>query len=334
MTLRRTRRILLLTLAALVLLWAFAALHPQAPPVDPPGTLVRVGGRDIHLLCRREGSPTVILDSGLGSSSLDWSLVQEEVARFTRVCSFDRPGYGWSEPRPGARTSLIIVQELEELLRTVGIDGPYVMAGHSFGGLNARLFSARNPGKVRGLVLVDASHEEGLERLPQAFWRSVRLNLSIARWISPIGGLRLADALGLIPTARLLEHLPEEAAASARQHFFRSETIRTACRELDALPESQRQVAEAGSLGDLSLVVLTSNVSMNPNRELAPGVSLEEMRRAWHALQSEFLQLSSRSRQVLVEDSGHYIPIERPQPVIRAIRETVELARTEAVGAT
>ncbi len=302
--------------------------------VNPPGRLVSVAGGDIHLLCSGEGSPTVILDAGLGGSTLDWTLVQEQVARFTRVCSFDRPGYGWSEPRAGERTTRNIVRELEELLRTAEIPGPYVLVGHSFGGLNMRLFSTRNPGKVCGLVLVDASHEEGLERLPPAFWKSIRLTLSVARWISPIGGLRLADALGLIPNTRVFECLPKEAAVSARRHLCRSQTIRTTHRELDALSESQRQVAEAGRLGDLPVVVLTSSVSTHPGRDLPPGVSIEEMRRAWRALQAELLRLSSRSRQVLVEDSGHYIAIERPQPVIRAIRETVQLARTEAVGAT
>lgn len=302
----------------------------EAQPGDPPGTLVGVGRAGIHLLCRGEGSPTVVLDSGLGGCCLDWSLVQEEVARFTRVCSFDRPGYGWSDPRPGPRTSLVIVQELEELLASAGIDGPYIMAGHSFGGLNVRLFAARNRRKVGGLILVDGSHHEGLERLPRAFWRSVRLNLGIARWISPIGGLRLADALGLVPTTRLLRHLPEDAAACATRLFLRSETIRTVRRELDGLPASQRQVADAGTLGDLPVVVLTSNVSTHPDRDLAPGIPFEDMRRSWHGLQAELLGLSTRSRQVLVEDSGHYIAMERPRPVIRAIREAVELARTDA----
>ncbi|MFQ6045955.1 MAG: alpha/beta fold hydrolase [Gemmatimonadales bacterium] len=302
--------------------------------MNPPGRLVPLAGGDIHLLSCGAGSPTVVLDAGLGSSLLDWSLVQDEVARFTRVCSFDRPGYGWSEPRRGGRTSHVMVQELQELLQTAEIDGPYVMVGHSFGGLNVRLFSARNPEKVRGLVLVDASHEEGLQRLPRTYWRFVRLSLRVARWIAPIGGLRLADALGFVPTTRLFEHFPEETAAFARQLCFRSRTMRTALRELAALPVSQRQVTEVGHLGDLPVVVLTSNLFTDSDRELAPGVSLEEMRSAWHVLQSELLRLSSRSRRVLVEDSGHYMAIERPQPVIRAIRETVELARSEAVGAT
>ncbi len=301
--------------------------------MNHPGRLVQVGGGDVHVLCLGEGSPTVILDSGLGGSCLDWTLVQEEVSRFTRVCSFDRPGYGWSEPRSTERTSRTIVRELEMLLRAAEISGPYVMVGHSFGGLNMRLFAALNREEVRGLVLVDASHEQGLERLPQAFWSAVRRQLRVARWISALGGLRLADALGFIPTTRLFRQLPGKAAAAARRQFCRSETIRTLRRELDALPGSQRQVAASGNLGDLPLVILTSNLSLNPNRDLGPDVPIEEMRRAWRALQAELLGLSSRSRQVFVEDSGHYIAIERPQPVIRAIRETVDLARTAAVEA-
>lgn len=300
---------------------------------QPPGRLVPVAGGTMHLLCQGEGSPTVVLDAGLGGSFLDWAAVQPEVARFTRVCALDRPGYGWSQARRSERTSLNIVRELEDLLRVAGIEAPYVMVGHSFGGFNMRLYAARHPETVRGLVLVDASHQQGLERLPPAYWRAVRVTLTLARWMAPWGGLGIADALGLIPATRVFDGLPASAATAARRHLCCSRTIRTIRRELKALPQSQRQVAEAGSLGDLPVVVLTSNVSTQPDRDLPRGISLDDMRRAWRVLQAELLALSSRSRQVRVEDSGHYIAIERPQPVIRAILATVQLARAELVGA-
>lgn len=301
--------------------------------MNPPGRSVRLGGGAMHLLCRGEGSPTVILDAGLAGCSLDWTLVQEDVASFTRVCSFDRPGYGWSAPRAAQRSSSVIVEELEELLAAAEVAGPYVLVGHSFGGFNMRLFAASNRETVRGLVLVDASHPEGLERLPQAYWQAVHRKLSLARWIAPTGALHVADTLGLIPETRIFAHFPGRAAIAARRHFCRSRTILTTRRELDALPQSQRQVAAAGSLGDLPVVVLTSNLTLHPDRDLPREVSVEEMRRVWRVLQAELLGLSSKSRQVLVEDSGHYIAFERPQPVIQAIRETVQLAGRERVEA-
>jgi pimeloyl-ACP methyl ester carboxylesterase len=302
--------------------------------MNAPGRLVHLRDGAMHVLCRGNGSPTVILDAGLAGCSLDWALVQEHVAKFTSVCTFDRPGYGWSAPRAGQRSSGVIVREIEELLQAAGVAGPYVVVGHSFGGLNMRLFAARNREAVRALVLVDASHTEGLERLPRAYWDAVRRKLRLARWIAPTGALHLADALGLIPETRLYARFPDSARVPARRHFCRSGTIVTTCRELDALPSSQRQVAAAGTLGQLPVVVLSSVLTLHPDRDLPRAVSARELRRVWQLLQAELLALSTQSRQVLVEESGHYIAIERPQAVVQAIRDTVQHARRAPVEAT
>src|SRR5690349_6601006 len=123
-----------------------------------PGKLVDVGGYQLHVNCTGTGSPTVILDAGLGGTTLDWSKVQPAVTRFTRVCSYDRAGYGWSETAPSTpRTSQQIVTELHALLTHAKINGPYVLVGHSFGGLNMRLYAYRYPAEVAGMVLLDAT---------------------------------------------------------------------------------------------------------------------------------------------------------------------------------
>src|SRR6185437_1161890 len=106
-----------------------------------PGKLVDVGGYKLHINCTGTGNPTVILDAGLGGTSLDWSKIQPAVTHFTRVCSYDRAGYGWSESGPGLRTSQQIVKELHLLLAHAQINGPYVLVGHSAGGLNMRLYA-------------------------------------------------------------------------------------------------------------------------------------------------------------------------------------------------
>ena len=115
-----------------------------------PGKLVDVGGHRLHILSTGEGSPTVVMDSGLNGSSLDWSSTQPDVARFTRVCTFARVGHGWSDPGPKPRSSQRIVDELDTLLVNAGIEGPFVMVGQSFGGMNVRLYATRHPEKVVG----------------------------------------------------------------------------------------------------------------------------------------------------------------------------------------
>jgi pimeloyl-ACP methyl ester carboxylesterase len=125
----------------------------------PPGRLVDVGGERLHIQCVGTGSPTVVLDAGLGGSSLDWNLVQSELGNTTRVCAYDRAGMGWSDPSPYPRTPRQIADELHTLLTNAGIAEPYVLVGHSLAGKNVRLFALTHPDQVAGMVLVDARSE-------------------------------------------------------------------------------------------------------------------------------------------------------------------------------
>lgn len=126
----------------------------------PPGELVDVGGHSLHINCVGKGSPTVILESGSGATSVDWANIQPEVANTTRVCAYDRAGSGWSETGPGPGDPQQIAGELHTLLGNAGIDGPYVLVGHSFGGLYVRMYADLYPNEVEGMVLVDSSHPE------------------------------------------------------------------------------------------------------------------------------------------------------------------------------
>jgi len=152
--------ILSLSLVGLLLLglsYQAIASAVDASHYPPPGKLVDIGGYRLHINCTGTGSPTVILDAGLGGTSLDWSKVQPAVAHFTRVCSYDRAGYGWSDTGPGPRTSQQIVKELHLLLVHAQVSGPYILVGHSLGGLNMRQYAYRYPGEVAEMVLLNAT---------------------------------------------------------------------------------------------------------------------------------------------------------------------------------
>src|SRR5215216_1696212 len=137
---------------------------PSEP--QPVGRLVDVGGYRLHLACQGEGSPTVVMEAAIGETGLLWSPVQPTVAQRTRACVYDRAGYGWSDPSPRPRTAAVMVEELHRLLGAAGVPGPYVLVGHSFGGLLVRLYAARYPQEVAGLVLVDSAHEQQHRRAP------------------------------------------------------------------------------------------------------------------------------------------------------------------------
>src|SRR6266496_3369803 len=237
----------------------------------PPGKLVDIGGYRLHINCTGTGSPTVILDAGLGGTSLDWSKVQPAVARFTRVCSYDRAGYGWSDTGPGPRTSQQIVKELHLLLVHAQISGPYLLVGHSLGGLNMRLYAYRYPQEVAGMVLLDSTSEHQFAQFgtyppffaPQAVSAAEQQYL-LLRGAALFGVARLALQTGLFPLEEAAAYpaavQPIHLAQAAQTRYFSTQYD-----ELAALQESAAQVRAARtaspSYGHLPLIVLSQDYS-------------------------------------------------------------------------
>jgi pimeloyl-ACP methyl ester carboxylesterase len=151
---------LLAALIGLVFATGASARAKLKAKYPPSGQMVDLGGYKLHLYCQGAGSPTVVMESGLGDFSLIWALVQPEVAQSTRICAYDRAGFGWSESSPRPRTAENIVEELHALLQQADIASPYVLVGHSMGGVYVRLYAHKYPDEVTGMVLVDSSHEE------------------------------------------------------------------------------------------------------------------------------------------------------------------------------
>lgn len=292
----------------------------------PPGQLVDVGGYKLHLNCTGQGSPTIVLDAGLGESSLSWSKVQPEAAKFTRVCSYDRAGYAWSEISPSPRTSEQIVNELHTLLKNADVKPPYVLAGHSFGGFNVRLFAARYPDETAGLVLVDSSHEDQFERLPPSFRASGAINflMKSVPWLTRLGILRILDQ----PAGNVKNYAPE-VQPLARSIGFKSKAHDAAAAEFQSLLESAAQVKAIkmpnGSLllGDKPLTVLMQGQQKQVPPQ-ATADEIEEFKKLWRVLQEDLATRSSRGDLIVAEKSGHYILLEEPNLVIDALRRACE----------
>jgi pimeloyl-ACP methyl ester carboxylesterase len=279
-----------------------------------PGQLVDVGGYKMHIDCTGQGTPTVILDSGLGDSYISWNKVQPQIAQFTRVCSYDRAGLGYSDSSPRPRTSKDIAEELHTLLHNVGISPPYILVGHSMGGYDVRLYTSLYRSEIAGMVLVDASHPEQQKRFPAA------LNDLDASWVREQEFLEFTTPLGI---PRLLGFCAHDVEARAAECNFHS--AREAVAEMKAFPESAAQTAATGSLGNLPLAVLSHDPN-KPQPDL-PEDLVKPTSDAWQQMQEELSHLSSRGTRVVAKNSGHYIQLDRPELVIKAVREVVEQAR-------
>jgi len=289
-----------------------SARDRRAHPI--PGQLVDVGGYKMHIQCTGQGTPTVILDSGLGDSYISWQKVQPQIARFARVCSYDRAGLGYSDSSPRPRTSKDFTEELHTLLHTAGIPSPYILVGHSMGGFDVRLYASLYRNEVSGMVLVDSSHPEQQKRFPAA------LNDMDATWLREQEFFGFTMPFGI---PRLLGFCGNDAEVRAAECNFHS--VRESVAELKAISTSAAQTAATGSLGDIPLVVL----SRDPN---APQPDLPEdlvkpTNDAWQKMQEELAHLSTFGTQVIAKNSGHYIQLDHPDLVIEAVRSVVEQAR-------
>ena len=281
-----------------------------------PGRLVDVGGYRLHLYCTGEGSPTVILEAGGGNPWLSWYKVQPQVAAFTRVCSYDRAGLGWSDPSPRPRTAMVIAEELHTLLHNAGIPGPFVLVGHSLGGMDARMFANRYPSEVAGMVLVDSSHPDQEERFPPEAKKLAAASYYVIRAMQitlPIGLPRLLASRAAPPEVR-----SEYCAVFCRRQFLAA--VRA---EAAAQKESSAQVRTLGTLGNLPLIVL----SHDPDKMRFPRNLTEPVNREWARMQEELAHLSSNGSHLVVKGSGHDIQIDHPEAVVDAIREVVGKAK-------
>jgi pimeloyl-ACP methyl ester carboxylesterase len=286
--------------------------HRDRLRFHPPGRLVDVGGYRLHLYCTGEGSPAVILEAGGGNPWLSWYKVQPRVAPFTRVCSYDRAGLGWSEPSPKPRTTKVIAEELHTLLHNAGVKGPLLLVGHSLGGLHVRMFASQYPSEVVGMVLVDSSHPDQDDRFPPKAKKLAGATKYVIR------AMQITLPIGL-PRLLASRSVPNEVRPEFCAVFCRPQFIAAVRAEAAAQDESSAQVRTLGTLGNTPLVVL----SHDPDKMNFPADLTEPVNREWDKMQEELAHLSVNGSHLVVKGSGHDIQIERPEAVVDAIRKVL-----------
>ena len=324
---------------------------PAAPPApDPaylpyakPGILAEVApGRKIDLICMGQGSPTVILTAGLGNWAETWRKVQPAVARKTRVCGWDRPGYGFSSPSPDPQDVAHTTADLEAALKVAGVRGPYILVGHSLGGYESLLFADRHPHEVVGLVLVDPSvpdqHRIMVDISPEAAkfedsylafgvngFRACGAALQSGK--AKVGDASIAQCIDDRPTyppelkaslARVVaEPARYETEASLAEHFADDAVI---------------VIKPTRNYGDMPLIVLTAGQvqTLPPEVHATPATQAalnEFLGKAWPRAHDAIAALSTHGRNVMVPDSSHYIQEIKPQLTIDSIDEVIDAAR-------
>ena len=288
----------------------------------PPGRFIDVGGHELHAVDRGVGTPTVIFETGLGfDGHLPWHLVQDEVAQFTRSVSYDRAGVLYSERGDNPKSAAAVSGELAALLQAGGFEPPYILVAHSLAGLLIRPFVYEHREQIAGIVLVDVSHPDQRNRLPEemrsdsgpppALMLAFLRNFGIHRYL-----LSRAE-----PPLSRVDPLWAEVAPTM---IHRSAGTFD---EGNNIPAIADEVRPLNDFGDIPLVVITgASPTRNQNMSVSDELK-QELTDLWNSLQRDLLNLSTNSRHVLAMESEHFVQIQQPELVVEAIRELVMDAR-------
>ncbi|MBD2355035.1 alpha/beta hydrolase [Tolypothrix sp. FACHB-123] len=310
-------------LLATICYQAIACLIEDRHP--PPGQLIDVGGYNLHLYTAGESGPTVVIEHSLGG--IEGYLLLPEIVKLTRVCIYDRAGYGWSDHSPYPRTSQQIVTELDYLLTKAGIEPPYILVGNSFGSYNVRLYAQQFPQKVMGMVLTDGLHETAMLKMPfhlqclKLFFLSGFVMSFLGSVLGIVRLLKLIGTFELIK--RELANFPQITLKPVKRSFCRPKHWITMSREILNLDTSSRQVKSANDFSGLPIVNIKANTFFHPSpwTLLLPSRAANKLRDQMH---SELMNLSTNSVQIETENSSHFVWIDQPEVIVKAILHIVK----------
>ena len=299
----------------------------------PTGRLIEIDGARLHLVEAGQGSPTVVFESGIAASSLNWTSIQAEIARFTRACAYDRAWFGWSDPAATPRVASQLVDELHALLARASVPAPYILVGHSFGGLLVQAYAAAHPDQVAGLVLVDPLPAMEWQNLSGERSRILRWGIRLSRRGALVarlgivraslsllagGGRRIPRLVATLTSGRAestlsrlageVQKMPPHVWPMVQAHWCQPKAFLGMAEYFTSLPASAEQAARWGKLPALPVSILSA--ANSTPAQLADRDALARR--------------SPRGKHIVVPDSGHWIHLDRPETVVQTIREMVE----------
>ena len=335
------------TLTVAFLTWTLLGAWEQAESSETDDTAFLLekrevalpSGRRMNVVCAGKGSPTVLVESGLGSHMLHWQKVAGRISRLTKACFYDRAGFGYSDPSPSPLAAISVTDDLHALLHQAKIAGPLVLVGHSLGGLYTTVFANRFHKSVSGMVLIDPSFARQDKDLAPAQRAQDEVSYKAS-----LAGLRSCAVLAR--SGKLSTELHEECFAFAsnrkpaekafllyqftrpyRYEAMASEIVAQHSSDGISDVNSREELATRRDYGNMPLIVLTAERPQNPNQT---GAESELAATAWTSWKAGHDELASRSRNgasVVVANTGHFIQLDRPDAVIEAVTKVVEAAR-------
>lgn len=303
----------------LALLLASSQLVGQEQPLSTD--ISEINGRSQYLSCLGEGSPTIIIDAGMGEWSLHWLGVQAQLGEVTRTCVYDRAGYGYSEMSDVPRDAQNIVDELHTLLMTREIEPPYVLLGHSLGGVHMRVFAHQYPDETTALVLVDSPNAEHV--LPKEVRQFMEESYAQFPELAEIAaqGFMQAEQMPVPP------YMPDELALQYQEQIATESFFATLYGEYVALDKSMEQIADLNDFGDLPILVIAAGLPDDLLPAELMEVTATEHFLSWLPGQHSLTDLSSNSQIIIAEDSRHHIQFDQPDIIVDAVTAIIDELR-------
>lgn len=322
------KNVLLLTTIAVLCITSInnTAQAQTTDDFDPPGEIYTVNGQQMHLHCEGTVSPTVILEAGVGGFTLNWLRVQPDIAEFTRVCSYDRIGYGWSDPLNSEFEITQTVDNLHTLLAAAQVEPPYILAAHSFGGVIARAYQQQHPDDVAAMLLIDTVHPNMAARIP-FYAEALELQLDALQALVVLTRFRAAQSEDII--FPVPDDVSEETARAFSAAVLEPQFFDASVAEANYIIGDLTDLDLPSTVGDIPLKVITHGI---PREDGFLGAPLTRGRAAlaeerWQQMQREMVTLSPQGELIVAEDSTHVIQFDQPELIIGLVQQIVEDVR-------
>jgi pimeloyl-ACP methyl ester carboxylesterase len=301
-----------------------ASYRDRQSPTYPGKLVTTSDGKSKHLEVRGTGDLTIVVDASLGG--VEGYLLIDELAKITKVCIYDRAGYGWSESSSAPRTSQQIVNELHDLLSIAEIPPPYLLVGDSFGSYNLRLYAHQFPDELQGLVLTDGLHEAAMLDLPWSVG-ILKAFFTLSFGFVAIGAaLGIVRVLGILGVFELIKPELKKFDPIDRQYvkrsFYSANHWLTMGREMWNLDTSGRQLKVANNLGDLPIISIKSRTFLRPLFGIKL-LALPAADRVRDRIHLDLLKLSTNTTQILADRSSHFVWIDEPEMIVNAVASLV-----------